>query len=166
MIDGTQAEYVRVPFADLSTYPLTGAAEGHDAVLLSDVFPTAYEVGVLNGQVGPGDTVVVVGAGPVGLGRCIVRPTDLGPRLGLALRRRRAGGPRGPDRLAGEPLLELTAPLPQAQLVETYLMGQLSHRPPSPPRRPGVCWPRRGARWWTSRCAAPTAPGPGCSRRG
>ena len=66
-VDGTQAEYVRVPFADLSTHPLTGSAEGHDAVLLSDVFPTAYEVGVLNGRVGPGDTVVVVGAGPIGL---------------------------------------------------------------------------------------------------
>ncbi|WNE94763.1 alcohol dehydrogenase catalytic domain-containing protein [Streptomyces luomodiensis] len=66
-VDGTQAEYVRVPFADLSTHPLTGAAERPDAVLLSDVFPTAYEVGVLNGRVEPGDTVVVVGAGPVGL---------------------------------------------------------------------------------------------------
>ncbi|MCQ8828022.1 alcohol dehydrogenase catalytic domain-containing protein [Streptomyces malaysiensis] len=66
-VDGTQAEYVRVPFADLSTHPLTGTAEGHDAVLLADVFPTAYEVGVLNGRVGPGDTVVVVGSGPIGL---------------------------------------------------------------------------------------------------
>ncbi|PNG91260.1 alcohol dehydrogenase catalytic domain-containing protein [Streptomyces malaysiensis] len=66
-VDGTQAEYVRVPFADLSTHPLTSTAEGHDAVLLADVFPTAYEVGVLNGRVGPGDTVVVVGSGPIGL---------------------------------------------------------------------------------------------------
>ncbi|WP_432253844.1 alcohol dehydrogenase catalytic domain-containing protein [Streptomyces sp. HNM1019] len=66
-VDGTQAEYTRVPFADLSTHPLTGPVEGHDAVLLADVFPTAYEVGVLNGRVGPGDTVAVVGVGPVGL---------------------------------------------------------------------------------------------------
>lgn len=67
LIDGTQAEYVRVPHADLSVYPLPGAMDSKDAVLLADIFPTAYEVGVLNGQVRPGDTVVVVGAGPVGL---------------------------------------------------------------------------------------------------
>ncbi|MFF9060379.1 zinc-dependent alcohol dehydrogenase family protein [Streptomyces sp. NPDC101213] len=67
LIDGTQAEYVRVPYADLSVYPLPGAVAGEDAVLLADIFPTSYEVGVLNGRVRPGDTVVVVGAGPVGL---------------------------------------------------------------------------------------------------
>lgn len=67
LIDGTQAEYVRVPFADLTVHPLPSAVDSHDAVLLADIFPTAYEVGVLNGQVRPGDTVVVVGAGPIGL---------------------------------------------------------------------------------------------------
>lgn len=67
LIDGTQAEYVRVPFADLSVHPLPSAVDSYDAVLLADIFPTAYEVGVLNGQVRPGDTVVVVGAGPIGL---------------------------------------------------------------------------------------------------
>ncbi|MEV0694467.1 zinc-dependent alcohol dehydrogenase family protein [Streptomyces sp. NPDC050388] len=67
LIDGTQAEYVRVPYADLSVHPLPGALAGQDAVLLADIFPTAYEVGVLNGRVRPGDTVVVVGAGPIGL---------------------------------------------------------------------------------------------------
>ncbi len=66
-IDGTQAEYVRVPFADLSVHPLPSTVDSADAVLLADIFPTAYEVGVLNGSVRPGDTVVVVGAGPVGL---------------------------------------------------------------------------------------------------
>ncbi|MCY0962000.1 alcohol dehydrogenase catalytic domain-containing protein [Streptomyces sp. H27-H5] len=66
-IDGTQAEYVRVPFADLSVHALPSAVSSHDAVLLADIFPTAYEVGVLNGNVRPGDTVVVVGAGPIGL---------------------------------------------------------------------------------------------------
>lgn len=66
-IDGTQAEYVRVPFADLSVHPLPSAVDSHDAVLLADIFPTSYEVGVLNGNVRPGDTVVVVGAGPIGL---------------------------------------------------------------------------------------------------
>lgn len=67
LIDGTQAEYVRVPHADLSAHPLPAALSGEDAVLFADVFPTAYEVGVLNGRVRPGDTVAVVGAGPVGL---------------------------------------------------------------------------------------------------
>ncbi|MFE4413038.1 zinc-dependent alcohol dehydrogenase family protein [Streptomyces sp. NPDC056821] len=67
LIDGTQAEFVRVPFADLSVHPLPAAVTDTDAVLLTDIFPTAYEVGVLNGRVRPGDTVVVVGAGPVGL---------------------------------------------------------------------------------------------------
>ncbi|MGW7042875.1 alcohol dehydrogenase catalytic domain-containing protein [Streptomyces avermitilis] len=67
LINGTQAEYVRVPYADLSVHPLPGAMDSKDAVLLADIFPTAYEVGVLNGRVRPGDTVVVVGAGPVGL---------------------------------------------------------------------------------------------------
>jgi alcohol dehydrogenase len=66
-IDGTQAEYVRVPFADHSLHLLPGGVASQDAVLFADVYPTGYEVGVLNGQVRPGDTVVVVGAGPVGL---------------------------------------------------------------------------------------------------
>ncbi|MFF7701200.1 alcohol dehydrogenase catalytic domain-containing protein [Streptomyces lydicus] len=67
LIDGTQAEYVRVPFADLSVHPLPRSVASNDAVMLADIFPTAYEVGVLNGNVRPGDTVVVVGAGPIGL---------------------------------------------------------------------------------------------------
>lgn len=66
-IDGTQAEYVRVPFADHSVHLLPGAVDSQDAVLFADTFPTGYEVGVLNGSVRPGDTVAVVGAGPVGL---------------------------------------------------------------------------------------------------
>lgn len=66
-IDGTQAEYVRVPFADHSVHALSSGVPARDAVLLADVLPTAYEVGVLNGAVRPGDTVVIVGAGPVGL---------------------------------------------------------------------------------------------------
>ncbi|MGW1268455.1 zinc-dependent alcohol dehydrogenase family protein [Streptomyces sp. NPDC002491] len=67
LIDGAQAEYVRVPYADLSVHALPSAVESKDAVLLADIFPTAYEVGVLNGRVRPGDTVAVVGAGPIGL---------------------------------------------------------------------------------------------------
>lgn len=68
LIDGTQADYVRVPFADLSTHPLPAALPSEEAILLSDVLPTAYEIGVLAGRVRPGDTVVIVGAGPIGLG--------------------------------------------------------------------------------------------------
>jgi alcohol dehydrogenase len=66
-VDGVQAEFARLPFADLSTYKLSGRIGDDAAVLLADILPTSYEVGVLNGQVHPGDTVVIVGAGPIGL---------------------------------------------------------------------------------------------------
>jgi alcohol dehydrogenase len=66
-IDGTQAEYVRVPFADTSTYPLPDGATDEDILMLADILPTGYEVGVLNGGVRPGDVVAIVGAGPIGL---------------------------------------------------------------------------------------------------
>jgi len=67
MIDGTQAEYVRVPFADTSTYPAPEGVSDEEILMLADILPTGYEVGVLNGQVRPGDVVAVVGAGPIGL---------------------------------------------------------------------------------------------------
>ncbi|HEV7628389.1 MAG TPA: alcohol dehydrogenase catalytic domain-containing protein [Streptomyces sp.] len=67
LVDGTQAEYVRVPFADHSVHLLPGGLDSEDAVLFADIYPTGYEVGVVNGVVRPGDTVVVVGAGPTGL---------------------------------------------------------------------------------------------------
>src|ERR1039457_1257074 len=66
-IDGTQAEYVRVPFADTSTYPVPAGSADEDILMLADILPTAYEVGVLNGAVQPGDVVAIVGSGPVGL---------------------------------------------------------------------------------------------------
>ena len=66
-IDGTQAEYVRVPFADTSTYPVPAGVSDEEVLMLADIGPTGYEVGVLNGAVRPGDVVVVVGAGPIGL---------------------------------------------------------------------------------------------------
>jgi len=66
-IDGTQAELVRVPFASRSTYVLPEDVSDEDALMLADIFPTSYEVGVLNGRVMLGDTVVIVGAGPIGL---------------------------------------------------------------------------------------------------
>ncbi|MGH3274665.1 MAG: zinc-dependent alcohol dehydrogenase family protein [Streptosporangiaceae bacterium] len=67
MIHGTQAEFVRVPFADSSTYPVPGGSTDEEILMLADILPTGYEVGVLNGEVSPGDTVAVVGTGPVGL---------------------------------------------------------------------------------------------------
>ena len=66
-INGTQAEYVRVPFADTSTYPIPEGVSDENVLMLSDIGPTGYEVGVLNGDVMPGDVVAVVGAGPIGL---------------------------------------------------------------------------------------------------
>jgi alcohol dehydrogenase len=67
LIDGTQAEFVRVPFADNSTYPVPAGASDEAILMLADILPTGYEIGVLNGHVQPGDVVAVVGAGPVGL---------------------------------------------------------------------------------------------------
>ena len=67
LIDGTQAEYVRVPFADTSTYPAPAGVSDEALLMVADILPTGYEVGVLNGKVRPGDVVAVVGAGPVGL---------------------------------------------------------------------------------------------------
>jgi len=66
-IDGTQAEYVRVPFADTSTYLAPAGVSDEELLMLADIMPTSYEVGVLNGTVQPGDVVAVVGAGPIGL---------------------------------------------------------------------------------------------------
>jgi alcohol dehydrogenase len=66
-IDGTQADYVRVPFADNSTYPIPNGVSDEEMLMLADILPTAYEVGVLNGRVQPGEVVAVVGAGPIGL---------------------------------------------------------------------------------------------------
>jgi alcohol dehydrogenase len=66
-IDGTQAEYVRVPFADNSTYAVPEGVSDEQALMVADIMPTGYEVGVLNGAVAPGQVVAVVGAGPIGL---------------------------------------------------------------------------------------------------
>ena len=66
-IDGTQAEYVRIPHADGSLYKFPVGGDEEAMVMLSDILPTGFECGVLNGQVKPGDTVAIVGAGPVGL---------------------------------------------------------------------------------------------------
>jgi alcohol dehydrogenase len=66
LIDGLQAEYARVPFADNSVYKIPDELTDEQVLFLADILPTAYEVGVLNGMVSPGDTVAIVGAGPIG----------------------------------------------------------------------------------------------------
>jgi alcohol dehydrogenase len=67
LIDGLQAEYARVPFADTSVYKVPKELSDEQVLFLADILPTAYEVGVLNGMVSPGDVVAIVGAGPIGL---------------------------------------------------------------------------------------------------
>jgi len=66
-IDGTQAEFARIPYADTSLYLIPEGADEEALVMLSDVLPTGFECGVLNGRVQPGSTVAIVGAGPIGL---------------------------------------------------------------------------------------------------
>jgi alcohol dehydrogenase len=67
LIDGTQAEYVRIPHADNSLYPIPAGADEEALVMLSDILPTGFEIGVLYGAVKPGDIVAIVGAGPIGM---------------------------------------------------------------------------------------------------
>lgn len=67
LIDGTQAEYVHIPYADNSLYHIPPGISDDAAVMISDILPTGFEIGVLNGQVKPGDSVVIVGAGPIGM---------------------------------------------------------------------------------------------------
>ncbi len=67
LIDGTQAEYVRIPYADTSLYKIPAGLNDAALTMLSDIFPTGFECGVLNGQVKPGDVVAIIGAGPIGL---------------------------------------------------------------------------------------------------
>lgn len=67
LINGTQAEYVRIPHADNSLHAVPAGADEDALVMLSDILPTGHEIGVLNGQVHPGDTVAIVGSGPIGM---------------------------------------------------------------------------------------------------
>lgn len=67
LINGTQAEYVRIPHADNSLYPVPAGSDEEALVMISDVLPTGHEIGVLNGCVKPGDTIAIVGSGPIGM---------------------------------------------------------------------------------------------------
>src|SRR5271166_6338683 len=75
-IDGTQAEYVRIPHADTSLYRIPDGADEEALVMLSDILPTGFECGVLNGKVSPGCTVAIVGAGPIGLAAFLSNQTS------------------------------------------------------------------------------------------
>jgi alcohol dehydrogenase len=66
-IDGTQADFVRIPYADTSLYPILAGEDEEPLVMFSDILPTGYECGVLNGHIAPGSTVAIVGSGPIGL---------------------------------------------------------------------------------------------------
>jgi len=67
LINGTQAEYVRIPYADNSLYAVPDGVDNEALVMLSDILPTGHEIGVINGCVKPGDTIAIVGAGPIGM---------------------------------------------------------------------------------------------------
>lgn len=67
LINGTQAEYVHIPHADNSLYHIPEGISDEAAVMISDILPTGFEIGVLNGQVKPGDTIAIIGAGPIGM---------------------------------------------------------------------------------------------------
>lgn len=67
LINGTQAEYVRIPHADNSLYKIPKGSDEEALVMLSDILPTGHEIGVQNGRVRPGDTIAIVGAGPIGM---------------------------------------------------------------------------------------------------
>jgi len=84
LIDGTQAEYVRIPFADNSLYKLPNDVSDEAATMLSDILPTGFEIGVRYGRVEPGDVVAVVGAGPVGLA-AIMTASLYGPARTIAM---------------------------------------------------------------------------------
>jgi alcohol dehydrogenase len=115
-IDGTQAELVRIPCADLSLHHLPAGADEGALVMLSDIFPTGLECGVLRGEVGPGDTVAILGAGPVGLAALLAArlyaPADLivvdvdQARLEVA---RRLGATQVVDNAAGQAVARVLA---------------------------------------------------------
>ena len=108
LIDGTQAEFVRVPFADTSTYPVPAGVTDEQVLMVADILPTGYEVGVLNGHVAPGDVVAVVGAGPIGLaaitGARLYSPSHV-VAIDLAASRREAAKQFGAD-VVVDPTLE------------------------------------------------------------
>src|ERR1700691_1358616 len=117
-IDGTQAEFVRIPYADTSLYPVPDGADEEALVMLSDILPTGFECGVLNGKVQPGSTVAIVGSGPVGLAALLTAqfysPAEIimidldDNRLGVAKRFGATTGINSADGKAVETVMKIT----------------------------------------------------------
>jgi alcohol dehydrogenase len=117
-IDGTQAEFVRIPYADTSLYPIPDGADEEALVMLSDILPTGFECGVLNGKVQPGSTVAIVGSGPVGLAALLTAqffsPAEIimidvdGNRLEMAKRFGATTGINSADGNAVETVMKMT----------------------------------------------------------
>ena len=118
-IDGTQAEFVRIPHADNSLYPIPAGADEEALVMLSDILPTSFECGVLNGKVEPGCTVAIVGSGPVGLAALLTAqfysPAEIimvdldDNRLAVAKRFGATATVNSSDGKAAETIMKLTA---------------------------------------------------------
>jgi alcohol dehydrogenase len=120
-IDGTQAEFVRIPYADTSLYPVPDGADEEALVMLSDILPTGFECGVLNGKVAPGNTVAIVGAGPIGLAALLTAqfysPAEIimidldDNRLEMAKRLGATATINSADGMAKETVMQLTGDL-------------------------------------------------------
>jgi len=117
-IDGLQAEYARIPYADTSLYPIPDGADEEALVMLSDILPTGFECGVLNGRVQPGSVVAIVGAGPIGLAALLTAqfysPAEIimidldDNRLGVAKRFGATGCVNSADGKGVERVMEMT----------------------------------------------------------
>ena len=144
-IDGTQAEYVRVPFADTSTYPIPAGVTDEQILMLADILPTGYEVGVLNGQVEPGDVVAVVGAGPIGLsaimGARLFSPSHM-IAIDLADTRLEAAKQFGADVAINNSTVRMRSP---SSWSSPGVSAPTSRSKPSVSRRPSS-WPPQLAR--------------------
>ena len=118
-IDGTQAEFVRIPHADMSLYRIPDGADEEAIVMLSDILPTGFECGVLNGKVEPGSSVAIVGAGPIGLAALLTAqfysPAEIimidldDNRLEVAMRFGATTGINSTDGKAAESVMKMTA---------------------------------------------------------
>jgi alcohol dehydrogenase len=127
-IDGTQAEYVRIPHADVSLYAIPAGVDEEALVMLSDILPTALECGVLNGRVKPGSTVAIVGSGPIGLAALLTAqfysPTEIimidldEGRLAVAKRFGATATINSTDGKAADAVMKLTAGLGVDTVIE------------------------------------------------
>ena len=177
LIDGTQAENVRVPFADTSLYHLPDGVDTEAALMLADILPTGFEVGVLNGAVQPGDVVAVVGAGPIGLAAMLTAQfyspahivaidladsrLEAAKQFGATVtitpstqsrRCRRsptAWAPMSPSRRSACPQPSSSAPGSSGRAVGSPTSGCTAHPPPSTSRTCGSATSRSPRDWST-----------------